>query len=73
MLSGHAAAAGVCQSALKRDPMRWMALAAVCVVLHAAISRAGTAADCGVPAATQDGWPVSPPAQQGLDPQLICS
>src|ERR1700730_12762212 len=20
-----------------------------------------------------DGWPVSPPAQQGLDPQLICS
>ena len=53
--------------------MRWMALAAVCVVLHAPISRAGTAADCSVPAATRDGWPVSPPAQQGLDPQRICS
>ena len=53
--------------------MRWMALTVVCVVLHAAISRAGTAADCSVPAAIRDGWPVSPPAQQGLDPQLICS
>src|SRR5215471_2896192 len=25
------------------------------------------------PAAMSDGWPVSPSAQQGLDPQLICS
>ena len=51
--------------------MRWMASAAVCAVLCAAI--AGTSADCSAPAAMSDGWPVSPPAQQGLDPRLICA
>ena len=53
--------------------MRWIASAVVCVLLLTAIARAGTSADCGAPAAISDDWPVSPSAQQGLDPQLICS
>ena len=46
---------------------------ALCVVLVAAVARAGTPAECGAPAAMSDDWPVSPPAQQGLDPELICA
>lgn len=53
--------------------MRVIASAAVCVVLFTAIASAGTLADCSTPAVMSDDWPVSPPAQQGLDPQLICS
>jgi CubicO group peptidase (beta-lactamase class C family) len=53
--------------------MRLIAAAALCVVLVAAVARAGTPAECGTPAAMSDGWPVSPPAQQGLDPELICA
>ena len=53
--------------------MRLMASVAVCAVFVTAVASAGTSADCGAPAAMSDGWPVSPPAQQGLDPQLICS
>ena len=53
--------------------MRLMASVAVCAVFVTAFASAGTSADCGAPAAMSDGWPVSPPAQQGLDPQLICS
>jgi CubicO group peptidase (beta-lactamase class C family) len=30
------------------------------------------AADCGAPAGMADGWPVSSPSEQGLDPALIC-
>ena len=53
--------------------MRLIAAAAVGVVLvAAAVARAGTPAECGAPAAMSDDWPVSPPAQQGLDPELIC-
>ena len=47
--------------------------AALCVLLVAAVARAGTPAECDAPAAMSDEWPVSPPAQQGLDPELICA
>ena len=50
-----------------------IAAAALCVVLVAAVARAGTGTECGAPAAMSDEWPVSPPAQQGLDPELICA
>jgi CubicO group peptidase (beta-lactamase class C family) len=53
--------------------MRLIAAAALCVVFVAAVARAGTPAECGAPAAMSDDWPVSPPAQQGLDPELICA
>jgi CubicO group peptidase (beta-lactamase class C family) len=47
--------------------------AALCVLFVAAVARAGTPAECGAPVAMSDEWPVSPPAQQGLDPELICA
>src|ERR1700730_5373590 len=50
-----------------------IAAAALCVVLVAAVARAGTPAECGARAAMPDDWPVSPPAQQGLDSELICA
>ena len=53
--------------------MRLIAAVAVFVVLVAAVARAGPPAECGPPAAMSDDWPVSPPAQQGLDPELICA
>jgi CubicO group peptidase (beta-lactamase class C family) len=53
--------------------MRLIAAAALCVVLVAAVARAGTPVECGAPAAMSDDWTVSPPAQQGLDPELICA
>src|SRR5215831_12847850 len=53
--------------------MRLTAAAVFCVVLGAAVARAGTSAECGAPAAMSDDWPVSSPAQQGLDPGLICA
>jgi CubicO group peptidase (beta-lactamase class C family) len=53
--------------------MHLIAASALCVVLVTAIARADTPAECGAPAAMSDAWPVSPPAQQGLDPQLICA
>src|SRR3954470_16519110 len=53
--------------------MRLIAAAALCVVLAAAGAKAGTTAACGDPAAMSDHRPVSPPAQQGLDTELICA
>jgi hypothetical protein len=53
--------------------MRLIAPTVVCAAVFTTLARAGTPADCGAPAAMSDGWPVSPPAQQGLDPKLICS
>lgn len=47
--------------------------AALCVVLFAAVARAGTPAECGAPVAMSNDWPISPPEQQGLDPKLICA
>ena len=31
------------------------------------------AAECDAPAKLADGWSVSPPSEQGLDPALICA
>src|ERR1043165_9471142 len=53
--------------------MRWIGSAALSVALPAATARAEISADCGTPAAISDGWDVSTPAQQGLDPTLICT
>ena len=53
--------------------MRLIAAAALCGVLVAAVARARTPAECGAPAAMSDDWSVSPPTQQGLDPELICA
>jgi hypothetical protein len=53
--------------------MRWIGSAAVSVVLLTAVARAAISADCGAPAAMSDEWAVSTPAQQGLDPELICA
>src|SRR5437667_8465978 len=53
--------------------MRWIGSAALCVALLAAAARAGTSADCDAPAAMSDDWAVATPAQQGLDPKLICA
>src|SRR5437762_12069495 len=53
--------------------MRWIGSAALCVALLTAVARAGTSADCDAPAAMSDDWAVSTPAQQGLDPKLICA
>jgi CubicO group peptidase (beta-lactamase class C family) len=53
--------------------MRWIGSAVLCVALLTASARAAISADCGTPAAMSDGWEVSAPAQQGLDPTLICA
>ena len=53
--------------------MRVIAPAAVCVMVFTALAKAGTLMDCSAPAAMSDDWPVSPPAEQQLDPKLICS
>jgi hypothetical protein len=34
---------------------------------------AATSRDCGRPVAAADGWPVAAPADEGLDPELICT
>src|ERR1700686_2816303 len=53
--------------------IRLSGLAALCVALLTAVASVGISADCGAPASLSDGWPVSPPAQQALDPKLICA
>jgi CubicO group peptidase (beta-lactamase class C family) len=53
--------------------MRWIGSAGLCLALLTTVARAGTSADCDAPAAMSDGWAVSTPAQQGLDPKLICA
>src|ERR1051325_6074549 len=55
-----------------RVRMRLIAAAALLLVFVAAVARAATPAECGAPVAMSDDWPVSPPAQQGLEPELIC-
>ncbi len=37
------------------------------------IAKAAPPASCAAPAAMADGWPVSSPGQQRLDPALICA
>ncbi len=41
--------------------------------LAPAIAVAKAPADCGAPADLHDGWKVAAPAQEGLDPKLICA
>ena len=53
--------------------MRLIASLTACLVLCGALARTGMSANCGAPPAMSDGWAVSAPEQQGLDPQLICS
>jgi CubicO group peptidase (beta-lactamase class C family) len=53
--------------------VRLIASVAVCALFVTPTAGAETSVNCGTPAAMSDGWPVSPAAQQGLDPQLICS
>jgi CubicO group peptidase (beta-lactamase class C family) len=53
--------------------MRSIVTDALCVVLVVAVARAETPAECRAAAAMSDEWPVSAPAQQGLDPELICA
>jgi CubicO group peptidase (beta-lactamase class C family) len=53
--------------------MRRIGSAALCVALLTAVASAGISADCGAPTAMSDGWLVSAPAQQALDPELICT
>jgi hypothetical protein len=53
--------------------MRWIGSAAICVALLTAVARAAISADCDAPAAMSDDWAVATPAQQGLDPKLICA
>src|SRR5213595_1322938 len=53
--------------------MRLIAAVALCVVFVVAVARAGTPTDCDAPAAMSDDWAVATPAQQGLDPKLICA
>jgi CubicO group peptidase (beta-lactamase class C family) len=50
--------------------MRLIGALTFCMTLCPA---AATPETCAAPAAMADGWPVASPAQQGLDPQLICA
>jgi CubicO group peptidase (beta-lactamase class C family) len=52
--------------------MRVIVLTAACAMLLSINAEVATA-DCAAPAAMSDGWAVSSPGEQGLDPQLICS
>src|SRR5579864_1899308 len=61
------------QRPLKEGEGMRLIAAAFCVLFAPAVARAGTPAECGAPTAMSDEWPVSPPAQQGLDPELICA
>jgi len=38
----------------------------------AAQAQTATAAGCGVPAASSDGWEVAAPGDEGLDPETLC-
>ena len=53
--------------------LRLILSAAACVMLFTTIAAAATSADCSAPAVMSDRWAVSSPAEQRLDPQLVCS
>jgi CubicO group peptidase (beta-lactamase class C family) len=46
---------------------------ALAIALLPAIAQAGSSPGCAAPAAIGDGWPVSEPQAQQLDPALICT
>jgi hypothetical protein len=52
--------------------MRRLAVLALCLSLSPVCLEAA-AADCGAAVAMDDGWLVSLPSDQGLDPVLICA
>jgi CubicO group peptidase (beta-lactamase class C family) len=52
--------------------MRRIAALALCLSLSS-LRLEAAAADCGAPADMADGWSVSSPSEQGLDPTLICA
>lgn len=53
--------------------LRWMEAVALGVALFPALAAADVPAACNAPSAMPDGWLVSTPQQQGLDPALICA
>jgi CubicO group peptidase (beta-lactamase class C family) len=52
--------------------MRHIAALALCLSLSS-LRLEAAAADCNAPVKMGDGWSVSSPAEQGLDPALICA
>lgn len=52
--------------------MRHVAALVLCLSL-APLCREASAADCDAPAKVADGWLISSPSEQGLDPTLICT
>ncbi|HUI17040.1 MAG TPA: serine hydrolase domain-containing protein, partial [Alphaproteobacteria bacterium] len=52
---------------------RQLGAAALALTLFPALAGAAVPVDCGVPNEMVDGWPVSSPPQQDLDPSLICA
>jgi CubicO group peptidase (beta-lactamase class C family) len=53
--------------------MRWLGALALGVALLPIAAGAAPPANCDAPTATADGWTVAAPAQEGLDPKLICA
>jgi hypothetical protein len=52
--------------------MRLIGTLVLGLVLVPLIASTAKAADCGSPTDLHDGWTVTAPAQEGLDPALIC-
>ena len=42
-------------------------------MLFTTIAAAATSADCSAPTVMSDGWAISSPAEQGVNPHLLCS
>lgn len=53
--------------------MRWTGVLALGIAVFPAIAGAATPESCPAPADLHDGWTVAAPAQEGLDPKLICA
>ncbi len=58
---------------LSTGPPLRVGAVALALALFPALAGAATPADCAAPDAMADGWPVSSPQQQHLDPALICA
>jgi CubicO group peptidase (beta-lactamase class C family) len=52
--------------------LRLILLALACVIFFSATAPAASG-DCEAPAVMSDGWKVSVPEEQGLDPRLVCA
>jgi hypothetical protein len=53
--------------------MRWIGALALGIALFPAIAGAATPESCPAPPDLHDGWQTVAPAQEGLDPKLICA